>query len=98
MDENKDGKVTKKELQNLFLKLWEDAEDEKIEEIIQLADDDGDGMIEYEEFVNAMTQGKYEHEISLQHELGSHEHHKQPFLNNKIYISCCSKLKLYAMY
>ena len=97
MDENKDGQVTKEELQNLFLKLGEDAENEKINEIIRLAEENGDGMIEFEEFVNAVTQGKYEHEISLRHELDSSEHPKQPVLNNKIYISCCSKFKLYAM-
>ena len=97
MDENKDGQVTKEELQNLFLKLGEDAENEKINEIIRLAEENGDGMIEFEEFVNAVTQGKYEHEISLQHELGSSQHLKRPVLNNKIYISCCSKLKLYLM-
>lgn len=55
MDENKDGHVTKQELQTLFKKLNYDFSPEDIDKMIKRADTNGDGDIEFEEFINAVT-------------------------------------------
>merc|ERR1719329_2078541 len=55
MDANKDGVVTKEELTNLLKGLGEDVTDEVVDEMIKIADDNGDGKIQFEEFVKAAT-------------------------------------------
>ena len=57
MDANKDGVVTKEELSQLLKGLGEDVTDEVVEEMIKIADDNGDGKIQFEEFVKAATEG-----------------------------------------
>ena len=57
MDANKDGVVTKEELTNLLKGLGEDVTDEVVDEMIKIADDNGDGKIQFEEFVKAATDG-----------------------------------------
>tara|TARA_B110000305_G_C19061857_1_gene457470 strand:- start:258 stop:491 length:234 start_codon:yes stop_codon:yes gene_type:complete len=57
MDANKDGVVTKEELHNLLKGLGEDVTDEVVDEMIKIADDNGDGKIQFEEFVKAATEG-----------------------------------------
>ena len=57
MDANKDGVVTKEELKNLLKGLGEDVTDEVVDEMIKIADDNGDGKIQFEEFVTAATEG-----------------------------------------
>ena len=51
MDANKDGVVTKDELKNLLKGLGEDVTDDVVDEMIKIADDNGDGKIQFEEFV-----------------------------------------------
>ena len=55
MDANKDGVVTKDELKTLLKGLGEEVTDEVVEEMIKIADDNGDGKIQFEEFVKAAT-------------------------------------------
>ena len=38
--------------------LGEDVSDEVIDEMMKIADEDGDGKIQFEEFVKAATNGK----------------------------------------
>ena len=57
MDANKDGVVTKEELTTLLKGLGEDVTDEVIDEMIKIADENGDGKIQFEEFVKAATEG-----------------------------------------
>ena len=57
MDANKDGVVTKEELTNLLKGLGEDVTEEVVEEMIKIADENGDGKIQFEEFVKAATDG-----------------------------------------
>ena len=45
MDANKDGVVTKEELTTLLKGLGEDVTDEVIDEMIKIADENGDGKI-----------------------------------------------------
>ena len=45
MDANKDGVVTREELSNLLKGLGEDVTDEVIDEMIKIADENGDGKI-----------------------------------------------------
>ena len=45
MDANKDGVVTKEELKNLLKGLGEDVTDEVVDEMIKVADTNGDGKI-----------------------------------------------------
>ena len=51
MDANKDGVVTKEELTTLLKGLGEDVTDEVVDEMIKIADENGDGKIQFEEFV-----------------------------------------------
>ena len=55
MDANKDGVVTKVELKTLLKGLGEEVTDEVVDEMIKIADENGDGKIQFEEFVKAAT-------------------------------------------
>ena len=57
MDANKDGVVTKEELTTLLKGLGEDVTDDVVDEMIKIADENGDGKIQFEEFVKAATEG-----------------------------------------
>ena len=56
MDTNGDGVVTKDELKSLLKGLGEDVNDDVVDEMIKMADENGDGKIQFQEFVNAATQ------------------------------------------
>ena len=57
MDANKDGEVTKDELKSLLKGLGEDVTDEVVDEMIKIADENGDGKIQFEEFCKAAAAG-----------------------------------------
>ena len=57
MDENKDGQVTKDELKKLLSGLGEEVTDEIVDELINIADQDGDGKVNFDEFCKAATSG-----------------------------------------
>ena len=57
MDENKDGQVTKDELKKLLSGLGEEVTDEIVDEMINIADADGDGKVNFDEFCKAATSG-----------------------------------------
>ena len=57
MDENKDGQVTKDELKKLLSGLGEEVTDEIVDEMINIADQDGDGKVNFDEFCKAATSG-----------------------------------------
>ncbi|KAH8823356.1 hypothetical protein DL96DRAFT_271444 [Flagelloscypha sp. PMI_526] len=54
-DRDGDGYITKAELANVMNQLGEDLSSEAIEEMITLADLNGDGRIDFEEFAKMMT-------------------------------------------
>ena len=47
MDENKDGQVTRDELKKLLQGLGEEVTDEVVNEMIAIADTDGDGKVNF---------------------------------------------------
>ena len=55
MDANKDGNVTKDELKTLLKGLGEEVTDEVVDEMIAIADENGDGKVQFEEFFKAST-------------------------------------------
>ena len=57
MDSNKDGVVTKDELKTLLKGLGEEVTDDVVEEMINIADENGDGTVDFKEFVAAATNG-----------------------------------------
>ena len=57
MDANKDGFVTKEELSNLLKGLGEEVTDEVVDEMIAIADTDGDNRVNFDEFCKAATSG-----------------------------------------
>ena len=57
MDANKDGVVTKDELRTLLKGLGEEVTDEVVDEMINIADENGDGKVQFEEFCKAATSG-----------------------------------------
>ncbi len=57
MDANKDGEVTKDELKTLLKGLGEEVTDEVVDEMINIADENGDGKVQFDEFVKAATSG-----------------------------------------
>ena len=57
MDENKDGVVTKDELKKLLQGLGEEVTDEIVDEMINIADENGDGKVQFDEFCKAATSG-----------------------------------------
>ena len=56
MDTNGDGVVTKEELKTLLSGLGEDVTDEVVDEMINIADANGDGKVNFDEFCAAATQ------------------------------------------
>ena len=57
MDANGDGQVTKDELKTLLSGLGEEVTDEIVDEMIKIADQDGDGKVNFDEFCKAATSG-----------------------------------------
>ena len=57
MDANGDGVVTKDELRTLLKGLGEEVTDEVVDEMIAIADENGDGKVDFEEFVKAASDG-----------------------------------------
>ena len=57
MDANKDGEVTKEELKALLKGLGEEVTDEVVDEMIAIADENGDGKVQFEEFCKASMAG-----------------------------------------
>lgn len=55
-DKNGDGVLTPTELREMLEKFGEKMKQEDIDEFIRTADKDGDGRIDYEEFVNILMQ------------------------------------------
>ena len=52
MDENKDGVITKEELKTLLRGVGDIVDEGVIDEMVNLADENGDGKIQFMEFVN----------------------------------------------
>ena len=57
MDHNKDGTVTKEELKGLLGSVGESVAPEVIDEMMQVANVNEDGLVDFEEFVKAATSG-----------------------------------------
>lgn len=55
-DKNKDGFISVKELKDVMMNLGEKMTDDEFDDMIAEADIDGDGQIDYEEFIAMMTQ------------------------------------------
>ena len=53
MDADGNGEVTKDELKTLLKGLGEEVTDEVVDEMIAIADENGDGKVDFEEFVRA---------------------------------------------
>ena len=66
-DVNKDGSISKKELENILRSLNEDPEEEEIQQLLDEVDVDGNGEIDFEEFVALM--GKRQKQIDLEAEI-----------------------------
>ena len=56
MDTHGDGQVTKEELKSLLSQLGESVDDAVIDEMIKIADVNGDGKVDFNEFVKAATE------------------------------------------
>ncbi|XP_072994298.1 calmodulin-1 [Typha latifolia] len=54
-DKDQNGFISASELRNVMMNLGEKLTDEEIEQMIREADVDGDGQVNYEEFVRMMT-------------------------------------------
>ena len=66
-DVNKDGSISKKELEYILRSLNEDPEEEEIQQLLDEVDVDGNGEIDFEEFVALM--GKRQKQIDLEAEI-----------------------------
>lgn len=54
-DKNKDGSITAKELSNVMKSLNHHATDQEVQEMIAEVDTDGNGRVDFEEFVSLMN-------------------------------------------
>lgn len=55
-DKNKDNKISRSELKSAMRKMGEPTSDQEIDAIIQEADLDKDGMVDYYEFITVFQQ------------------------------------------
>ena len=55
IDENGDGVISKDELTKLLKGLGEDVTDDVVTEMMNLADTDGDGKVNFDEFCKAAS-------------------------------------------
>lgn len=53
-DKDQNGYISANELRNVMINLGEKLTDEEVEQMIREADIDGDGQVNYEEFVRMM--------------------------------------------
>ena len=53
MDQNGDGEATKEEIKEMFKSMKGDFTDDEIDELVKIADANGDGKINFEEFTKA---------------------------------------------
>ncbi|XP_039067833.1 calmodulin-like protein 8, partial [Hibiscus syriacus] len=54
-DKDLNGYISACELRNVMMKIGEKLNDEEVEQMIREADLDGDGQVNYDEFVKMMT-------------------------------------------
>ncbi|MBA0559035.1 hypothetical protein Golob_016017 [Gossypium lobatum] len=54
-DKDLNGYISASELRNVMMNLGEKLSDEEVEQMIKEADLDGDGQVNYDEFVKMMT-------------------------------------------
>ncbi|BET03410.1 efhand [Nesidiocoris tenuis] len=57
-DKNNDGLISNSELRHVMTNLGEKLSDEEVDDMIKEADLDGDGMVNYDEFVTILTSRK----------------------------------------
>ncbi|XP_046679019.1 neo-calmodulin-like isoform X2 [Homalodisca vitripennis] len=57
-DKNNDGLISSTELRHVMTNLGEKLSDEEVDDMIKEADLDGDGMVNYDEFVTILTSKK----------------------------------------
>uniref|UniRef100_A0A1W7RAW9 Calglandulin n=1 Tax=Hadrurus spadix TaxID=141984 RepID=A0A1W7RAW9_9SCOR len=57
-DKNGDGFISAMELRHVMTNLGEKLTDEEVEDMIKEADLDGDGLVDYDEFVTILTSAK----------------------------------------
>jgi len=57
-DKDGSGKISKQELKEVMKNLGENLSDQEITEMIREADDNGDGEVDFEEFVKMMATTK----------------------------------------
>ncbi|KAL4874478.1 hypothetical protein BJY04DRAFT_203850 [Aspergillus karnatakaensis] len=55
-DKDKSGSISADELRQVLRSIGDDVSDKDVDEMLQLADVNGDGSIDYEEFVKLMSQ------------------------------------------
>ncbi|KAL5334497.1 hypothetical protein BJX70DRAFT_378229 [Aspergillus crustosus] len=55
-DKDKSGSISAEELRQVLQSIGDDVTDKDVDEMLQLADVNGDGSIDYEEFVKLMSQ------------------------------------------
>ena len=69
-DKDGNGKISQQELKLVMKNLGENLTDEEINEMIREADDNGDGEVDYEEFVKMMQTKWSDHDarVSLQNQ------------------------------
>ena len=53
-DTNNDGFISRDELQHMMMKLGEKLSDREIDAMIKAVDTNGDGMVNFEEFVKLL--------------------------------------------
>ena len=58
-DRNNDGVLSKREVRNMLRPLSNEIDPKDIDKIIEKADTNGDGVISFKEFVNAIMNGTF---------------------------------------
>lgn len=58
IDDDNSGEITPQELKTVLESLGDAVSDKEIKEMIKAADANGDGQIQFDEFVDACMQGK----------------------------------------
>lgn len=68
-DKDNDGFIRKAEMRDILISLGKDGTEEEVRKVLEVADTDGDGMINFPEFLNMMANNLNQAQVDAENQL-----------------------------